>query len=101
MSIDYCHQHDRYFDTDFQVECPLCEDEPVTTKVEDCLVEGLETAWGPYVVILPTGERIKCTSLNTVRDWATASPGRRSNWLASRVNIAARHADNYPTTFDW
>ena len=25
MSIQYCDQHDRRFDTDYEVECHLCE----------------------------------------------------------------------------
>tara|TARA_Y100000004_G_scaffold63462_1_gene71167 strand:- start:9912 stop:10187 length:276 start_codon:yes stop_codon:yes gene_type:complete len=27
MSIDYCHKHDKYRDTDYVVECPECEEE--------------------------------------------------------------------------
>ena len=27
MSIDYCHKHNEYRDTDFVVECPQCEEE--------------------------------------------------------------------------
>jgi len=25
MSIMYCHEHDRHYDTDYDVECPECE----------------------------------------------------------------------------
>ena len=27
MSIDYCHKHHEYRDTDYVVECPQCEEE--------------------------------------------------------------------------
>ena len=27
MSMDYCHKHDRHFDTDYEVECAECEQE--------------------------------------------------------------------------
>ena len=29
MSMIYCHKHDRYVDTDFDVECPECEEDDV------------------------------------------------------------------------
>jgi len=35
MSRMYCHKHDRHVDTDYDVECPECEDE----LEEDDLVE--------------------------------------------------------------
>ena len=27
MSMEYCHKHDRHFDTDYEVECAECEQE--------------------------------------------------------------------------
>jgi len=27
MSIEYCHNHDRHYDTDWEENCPVCEDE--------------------------------------------------------------------------
>lgn len=29
MSIIYCHKHDRHVDTDYDTDCPECEDEEV------------------------------------------------------------------------
>lgn len=29
MSIIYCHKHNRHVDTDYDVECPECEEEDV------------------------------------------------------------------------
>ena len=29
MSLDYCHKHHNYYDTDFENECSLCVDEEV------------------------------------------------------------------------
>ena len=29
MSVDYCHKHHNYYDTDFETECSLCIDEEV------------------------------------------------------------------------
>lgn len=26
MSVEYCHKHHFYFDTDFEIECPHCVD---------------------------------------------------------------------------
>lgn len=27
MSVMYCEKHDRYHDTDYDLECPVCEEE--------------------------------------------------------------------------
>ena len=38
MSIDYCHKHHEYRDTDFVVECPRCEeekDQPSINKINN------------------------------------------------------------------
>lgn len=29
MSVDYCHKHHNYYDTDFETECTLCIDEEI------------------------------------------------------------------------
>lgn len=29
MSVDYCHKHHNYYDTDFETECSLCVEDEV------------------------------------------------------------------------
>lgn len=29
MSVEYCHKHHNYYDTDFETECLICEEEEI------------------------------------------------------------------------
>ena len=35
MSVDYCHKHHNYYDTDFETECLQCVDEEVEAEEKD------------------------------------------------------------------
>lgn len=35
MSMMYCHEHDRHYDSDYDYECPECEDEPDGKREEE------------------------------------------------------------------
>lgn len=33
MSVEYCHKHHSYRDTDFDTECPQCVDEELEQEI--------------------------------------------------------------------
>ena len=47
--MQYCHKHDRHFDSDYDLECPECEDDDNDLKeqAEERRQEQLETYFHP------------------------------------------------------
>jgi uncharacterized Zn finger protein (UPF0148 family) len=35
MSIIYCHAHDKHYDSDYETNCPVCEEVEVNTEEEN------------------------------------------------------------------
>lgn len=42
MSMMYCHTHDRHYDSDYDTDCPECEEMPETVTIYSTDADGRE-----------------------------------------------------------